>query len=123
MRTYDLLMLLVLAAWWICFRTQYDWRAVVLFYLGGVMIADVFCAGLILLLYRRYPEILTTPALLMPVGGMVGLGHGVMKNRLSGRQHSSQTKKRTSLVTYPECQTFKSGFGATCWGGHSQCLP
>ena len=48
MRTYDLLMLLVLAAWWLRFRKKYDWRAVVLFYLGGVMIADVFCAGLIL---------------------------------------------------------------------------
>lgn len=83
MRTYDLLMLLVLAVWWLRFRKKYDWRAVVLFYLGGVMIADVFCAGLILLLYRRHPEILTTPALLMPIGGMIGLGYGATKNKLS----------------------------------------
>jgi hypothetical protein len=83
MKTYDLLMLLVLAAWWLCFRKRYDWRAVILFYLGGVMIADIFCAGLILLLYRRHPEILNAPALLMPVGGMIGLGYGATKNRLS----------------------------------------
>jgi hypothetical protein len=83
MRTYDLLMLLVLATWWLCFRKNYDWRAVVLFYLGGVMLADVFCAGLILLLYRRHPETLTAPALWMPIGGMIGLGYGATKNRLS----------------------------------------
>jgi uncharacterized membrane protein YfcA len=99
MRTYDLLMLLVLAAWWICFRKKYDWRAVVLFYLGGVLIADVFCAGVILLLYRRHPEILTAPALLMPVGGMVGLGTGSRRTDSARAQHFSQTKKRTSLVT------------------------
>jgi len=76
MKTYDLLMLLMLAVWWLRFRKKYDWRAVVLFYLCGVMIADVFCAGLILVLYRRHPEILTAPALLMPIGGMVGVrGH------------------------------------------------
>jgi hypothetical protein len=34
-------MLLVLAAWWIFFRKKYDWRAVMLFYLGGLLIADV----------------------------------------------------------------------------------
>jgi hypothetical protein len=82
MKTYDLLMLLAFAGWWFCFRKECDWRAVVLFYLGGVMIADIFCAGLILLLYRRYPEILTAPALLMPIGGMIALGYGATKNRL-----------------------------------------
>ena len=70
MKTYDLLMLLVVVVWWLCFRKKYDRRAVVLFYLGGVMIADVFCAVLILILYRRHPGILTAPALLMPIVGI-----------------------------------------------------
>jgi uncharacterized membrane protein YfcA len=83
MTTYDLLMLIVLAAWWFCFRKKYDWRAVVLFYLGGVMITDVFCAGLILLLYRSHPEILITPALLMPIGGMIALAYGARTKRLN----------------------------------------
>jgi hypothetical protein len=83
MKTYDLLMLLVLAVWWFCFRKKYERRAVVLFYLCGVMIADVFCGLLILLLYRRYPDILTAPALLMPIGGMIGLAYGAAKNRLN----------------------------------------
>jgi hypothetical protein len=83
MKTYDLLMLLVLAVWWIGFRKKYEWRAVVLFYFIGVMITDVFCALLIFLLYRRYPDILTAPALLMPIGGMVGLAYGAARNRLN----------------------------------------
>jgi hypothetical protein len=83
---------LVLAAWWICFPKKYDGGAVVLFYLGGVMVADVFCAGLILLLYRRHPEILTAPAPLMPVGGMVGLGYGSRRTDSAKAQHSSQKK-------------------------------
>jgi len=82
MKTYDLLMLLVLAVWWLCFRKKYEWRAVMLFYFVGVMIADVFCALLTLLLYHRYPDVLTTPALLMPIGGMIGLAYGAAKNRL-----------------------------------------
>jgi hypothetical protein len=101
MKTYDLLMLLVLAVWWLCFRKKYDWRAVVLFYFGGVMIADVFCAGLILLLYRRYPEILTTPALLMPIGGMIGLGYGATKNKLGKGTALFKNKKEDESSTLP----------------------
>jgi hypothetical protein len=101
MRTYDLLMLLVLAAWWLRFRKKYDWRAVVLFYLGGVMIADVICAGLILALYRHYPEILTTPALLMPIGGIVGLGYGATKNKLSQGATLFANKKEDKSSNLP----------------------
>ncbi len=83
MKTYDLLMLLILAVWWLCFRRKYDWRAVMLFYLGGVMVADVFCAVLILIVYRRHRDMLmAAAALLMPIGGMVGLAYGAAKNRL-----------------------------------------
>jgi len=70
MKIYDLLMLLVLGIWWLSFRRRYDWRRVFLFYFGGVMIADIVCAGLILLLYRHHSGILDAPALLMPIGGM-----------------------------------------------------
>jgi len=83
MKTYDALMLLVLFVWWIIFRKKYDWRAVVVFYMGGVMLADILCAGAIVLLYHRHPEVLAVPALLMPIGGMIGLGYGVKSGRLN----------------------------------------
>jgi hypothetical protein len=82
MKTYDLLMLLVLAVWWLLFRRKYEWKAVVLYYMCGVMIADVFCAALLLLAYRRYPNMLSALALLMPIGGLVGLAYGAAKKKL-----------------------------------------
>jgi hypothetical protein len=80
-------------------RKKYDWRAVVLFYLGGVMIADVFCAGLILLLYRRHPGILTAPALWVPIGGMIGFGYGATKNKLSKGTALFKNKKEDASST------------------------
>lgn len=93
MRTYDLLMLLLLGVWWLCFRKKYDRNAVVLFYLGGVMIADIFCAGLIFLFYHHHPAILNAPALLMPIGGMIGLGYGTIRNKLVKRTTFLANKK------------------------------
>lgn len=82
MRTYDAVMLLVLIVWWLLFRKKYDWRAVAMFYLVGVMLADVLCAGMIVFLYHRHPEVLAVPAALMPIGGMIGLAYGVKSGRL-----------------------------------------
>ena len=93
MKTYDLLMLLVLGVWWLAFRSKYDRNAVVLYYLCGVMVADVVCGALILIAYSRYPNVLSMPALLMPIGGFVGLAYGVAKKKLS--------KKSTPLASKP----------------------
>ena len=83
MTTYDLLMLLLLGVvWWLRFRKKYDWRAVVLCYMGGVMVADVLCALLILAMHSRRPGIFTAPALLMPIGGFAGLAYGVATKKL-----------------------------------------
>ena len=57
MRTYDLVMLALLGIWWLFYRKKYDRNAVVLHYIGGVFLADVFCALLILLIYKRNPAI------------------------------------------------------------------
>jgi len=81
-KTYDIVMLVVFAVWWFTFRKKYDWRAVIIFYVCGVMLADVLCAGLILFLYRRHPEVLLAPAMLMPIGGIIGLAYGVKTNGL-----------------------------------------
>jgi len=72
-------MLVLLAVWWLRYREKYDKKAVILYYLGGVFFADVFCALLILAAYKRYPGILSAPALLMPIGGMGGLVYGARK--------------------------------------------
>lgn len=83
MTTYDLLMLVVLVVWWLRYREKYDKKAVILYYLGGVFFADVFCGLLILVAYKRYPEILSTPALLMPIGGISGLVYAGRKGLLT----------------------------------------
>ena len=82
MRTCDLLMLALLSICWLFYRKRYDKKAVVLYYFGGVFLADVFCALLIILIYKRTPAILSAPALLMPVGGVAGLLYGATKGRL-----------------------------------------
>jgi hypothetical protein len=82
MRTYDLLMLVVLAAWWLWFRKKYDWKAVLFYYMVGVMLSDLICGVLILVAYKRHPGVLAAPALLMPIGGMVGLTFGASRNKL-----------------------------------------
>lgn len=87
MKTYDLLMLALLGIWWLRYRKKYDRNAVVLYCLGGVFLADVFCALLILLLYKRNPAILSAPALLMPIGGVAGLLYAAAKGRLARRTH------------------------------------
>ena len=103
MKTYDLLMLLVLVlvVWWLCFRKKYDRRAVLLFYLAGVMIADVFCAVLILVMYRRHRDILTAPALLMPIAGMAGLVYGAAKNKVKKGAGLFANKKEAAPSTLP----------------------
>jgi hypothetical protein len=98
MRTYDLLMLLVLAVWWVLFRHKYDWKAVALYYLIGVMFADVFCGAMILVAYRHYPNVLTIPALLMPIGGLVGLVYGAAKKKLNKKSSpATEAKQNPSL--------------------------
>jgi hypothetical protein len=83
MKTYDLLMLGLLAVWWLRYREKYDKKAVILYYMGGVFFADVFCGLLILLAYKRYPDILSVPALLMPIGGIGGLLYAGRKGLLT----------------------------------------
>ena|SRR5579863_7981249 len=82
MPVWDAVLVLVMAVWWVFYRKNHDWKAVMIFYLGGVMFADLFCAGLILLHVRRHPLIISAPAFIMPLGGLVGLGYGAGKNKL-----------------------------------------
>jgi hypothetical protein len=35
MRTYDVVMLVLLGIWWLLYRKKYDRNAVVLYYIGG----------------------------------------------------------------------------------------
>jgi uncharacterized Fe-S cluster-containing radical SAM superfamily protein len=67
------------------YRKKYDRNAVVLYYIGGVFFADVFCAFLIALMYKQNPAILFAPAWLMPIGGVAGLLYGANKGRLAKR--------------------------------------
>jgi hypothetical protein len=90
MRAYDLVMLALLGIWWLFYRKKYDRNAVVLYYIGGVFLADVFCALLILLIYKRSSAIISAPALLMPIGGLAGLLYGATKGRLAKRSPPTQ---------------------------------
>jgi hypothetical protein len=54
MTTYDAVLLLAIVVWWLMFRRKYDWRAVV-FYIGGVLVVDILCALVILVAYRSHP--------------------------------------------------------------------
>jgi len=83
MTTYDAVLLLAIIVWWLMFRRKYDWRAVVLFYMGGVLVVDVLCAMVILVAYRSHPNVISLPALLMPLGGIGGLVYAVSKNKLT----------------------------------------
>ena len=82
MTTYDAVLLLAIVVWWLMFRRKYDWRAVVLFYMGGVLVVDLLCAMVILIAYRSYPNVISLPALLMPLGGIGGLVYAASKNKL-----------------------------------------
>ena len=90
MRTYDIVMLALLGIWWLLYRKKYDRNAVVLYYMGGVFLADVFCALLIVSMYKQNPAILSTPAWLMPIGGVAGLLYGAAKGRLAKRNSPAQ---------------------------------
>jgi hypothetical protein len=46
----------------VLYRKKYDRNALVLYYIGGVFFADVFCALLIALMYKQNPAILFAPA-------------------------------------------------------------
>jgi hypothetical protein len=83
MTTYDVVLLLAIVVWWLMFRRKYDWRAVVLFYMGGVLVVDVLCAMVILVAYRSHPNVISLPALLMPLGGIGGLVYAASKNKLT----------------------------------------
>jgi hypothetical protein len=83
MKPWDLVGALVLVAWWAFFRKKYDWKAVVLFYFGGVLAADLLCAGLILVAPgRALPFVLNVPTIMMPLAGVACLLYGVRTNRL-----------------------------------------
>jgi hypothetical protein len=90
MLTYDIVVLALLGIWWLLYRKKYDRNAVVLYYIGGVFFADVFCALLIALMYKQNPAILFAPAWLMPIGGVAGLLYGAIKGRLAKRTPPSQ---------------------------------
>jgi hypothetical protein len=92
MSTSDVVSVPVLLWWWI-FRKRYDWKAVFFFYVGGVMFADIFCAGLILVFIHRSPGVLHAPALLMPLGGLVSLAYGGATNRLRKGSRPFGSKK------------------------------
>ena len=79
------------------FRKKYDWKAVVLYYLLGVMLSDVLCAVLILVAYKRHPGTLAAPAFLMPIGGVVALAYGASKNKLIKRPTLSANATKTTL--------------------------
>jgi hypothetical protein len=83
MTTYDLLMLVVLAVWWLWYCKKYNKKAVLLYYLGGVFVADLLCGLLILIFYKLNPAIIHAPALLMPIGGVAGLLYGAWKRQLA----------------------------------------
>lgn len=82
MTTYDIVLLLATVVWWFCFRKKYEWGAVVLFYLGGVMLTDIFCAILIAIVYHSHPNVILLPAVLMPLGGIGGIVCGASKKQL-----------------------------------------
>jgi hypothetical protein len=90
MRTYDVVMLVLLGIWWLLYRKKYDRNAAVLYYIGGVFFADVFCALLIALMYKQNHAILFAPAWLMPIGGVGGLLYGATKGRLAKRTPPAQ---------------------------------
>jgi hypothetical protein len=90
MKTYDLVMLALLGMWWLFYRKKYDRTAVVVYYIIGVFFADVFCALLIIVMYRQNPAILSAPAWLMPIGGITGLLYGATKGRLAKRTPPAQ---------------------------------
>ena len=83
MKTYDAVLLMAVIGWWLMFRDKYDWRAIVLFYMGGVFVADIVCGVLILVAYAHQPNVLTLPALLMPIGGIGGLAYAASRNQLA----------------------------------------
>ena len=82
MAIYDAILVLIVLVWWLRFRSKYDWRAVVLFYVGGLFVTDIFCAIVILLTYRSHPTVTNLPALLMPIGGIAALLYARGKDRL-----------------------------------------
>lgn len=100
MKTYDLLMLVLLAVWWLRYREKYEKKAVILYYVCGVFCADVFCGLLILVTYKRYPGILSVPALLMPIGGMAGLVYAGRKGLLT--KSAPSTSLDTDKISAPK---------------------
>jgi hypothetical protein len=83
-------LLALLGMWWLFYRKKYDRTAVVVYYIIGVLFADVFCALLIVVMYRQNPGILSAPAWLMPIGGITGLLYGATKGRLAKRTPPAQ---------------------------------
>ena len=82
MRTYDVVMLVLLGIWWLFYRKKYDRNSVVLYYIGGVFFADILSA-LLILMYKQNPAILSAPAWLMPIGGVAGLLCGATTGRIA----------------------------------------
>jgi hypothetical protein len=53
--TWDALGVLVIALWWVFYRKTLDWRAVAMFYLGGVFSGDLLSAGLLAFFPHSFP--------------------------------------------------------------------
>ena len=101
MATYDLLMLVLLAVWWLRYREKYERNAVVLYFMGGVFFADVCCGLLILISYHRYPSMTSLPALLMPIGGVAGLLYAGKKGLLVKKAPLAQSSDKNANATVP----------------------
>ena len=83
MMTYDAVLVAVLVVWWVTVRKKYDWRAILFYYLMGVMFADVLSAVILAVAYDRHPDVIRVGAFLMPIGGLVVLAYSVFSGKLS----------------------------------------
>ena len=83
MTTYNAVLVLIGALWWVFFRKRYDWRAVLLYYMGAVFVIDAACAGLYLVAGTRFPGLISLLPWLMPVGGIAAILYAASRHKLA----------------------------------------
>jgi hypothetical protein len=102
-----------MAMWWIFYRKTLDWRAVTMFYFGGVFSVDLLSAGLLVILLHWFPQIPPIPhsvpalGLLMPIGGLGGLAYGAA----SGKMRKMSERIRSKAAVKPEIPPSSQGAG------------